>query len=325
MLPVRPLTVAFEPRRWRTWTLQFYVPEGREAPSFETIDAFLTDVPGVHRHAPYTGMFYTYENPPTGVRGSFRYDLTTQVAATEDLAEAIPEDPPPEAAGWTPVPLEFLASLGAATWYGREAMPLVARACEGLGLAVLDHHRVLGEPRVADVVELLDRWSEANLWALARPIESPKERKFYIPPERARAAWEYLIGRARLEAEMAPRGVRVPELAFFAEGDDAVTVARWEAGTPSVLPRVDRVALKRVRPGFLGIGGEAEEGWVAWEAFESALGPRLSTRPGEALWRLYDLLRMDRALRRALLALPLAPLSRHARLDPSAVVDIRVS
>lgn len=313
-----------EPRRWRTWTLQFYVPEGREAPSFEAIDAFLTPFPGVHRHAPYTGMFYTYERPATGVRGSFRYDLTTQVAATEDLAEAIEEEPPPEAPGWTVVPLEFLASLGVATWYAWETMPLVARACEGLGLAVLDHHRFLGEPRVPDMDELLARWSEARRWVLARAGEDPKERKFYLGPGPAREVWEYIVDRSRLEAEMSVRGIRVPEVAFFPEGDHAVTVVPWEAGTPSILPRVDRVAIRRVRTGLFGLGGVAEEGWVAREVLEQALGPRLTSRPGVEAWRVYDLPRMDRALRKAILALPLAPFSWRDRIDPGAIVDVRL-
>ncbi|MEK7865643.1 MAG: hypothetical protein AAB434_03105 [Planctomycetota bacterium] len=313
-----------EPLRWRTWTLQFYVPEGREAPSFEAIDAFLTPFPGVHRHAPYTGMFYTYENHATGVRGSFRYDLTTQVAATEDLAEALEEEPPPEVPGWSVVPLEFLASLGVATWYGWEAMPLIARACEGLGLAVLDHHRFLGEPRVAGGEELLDRWSEANRWVLARLADTPKERRLYLPPDRARAVWEYIVARPRLEADLASRGVRVPEVSFFAEGADAVTMVPWEAGAASIFPRVDRVAVKRVRTGWFGLGGSPEDGWVAWEAFAQALGPRLASRPGGEAWRVYDLPRMDRALRKAVLAMPLAPLSWRDRVDPGTIVDVRI-
>ena len=314
-----------EPRRWRVWTLQFYVPEGREAPSFEAIDAALTVFPGIQRRAPYTGMYYVYEHGATGVRGSFRYDLATQVAASEDLLDAIQEEPPHEVQGWTVVPLEFLASLGVATWYGWETMPLVARACEELGLAVLDRHRFLGEPHAAARDELLDRWSEANRWATARIEDTPKERRLYLPPERARAVWEYIVGRPRIEVEMAPRGVRVPEMAFFPVGTDAVTVVRWEAGTASVFPRVDRIALKRVRTGFLGLGGVTEDGWVAWEAFTEALGPRLSTRPGEEALRLYDLPRMDRALRKAVLALPLAPLSWHDRVDPSTIIDVRLT
>lgn len=314
-----------EPRRWRAWTLQFYVPEGRAVPSFEAIDAFLTPLPGLVRHAPYTGMFYVYENRATGVRGTFRYDLTTQVAATEDLAEAVEEEPPPQVPGWTVVPLEFLASLGVATWCGWETMPLVARACEGLGLAVMDHHRLFESPRAAGVDELLARWSEANRWVLSRVADAPKDRKLYLPPERARAVWEYIMARPRIEAEFGPRGIRVPEVAFFPEGTDAVTVVPWEEGRPTVFPPVDRVGLKRVRSGFLGIGGVAEDGWVAWEALKRALGPRLSARPSDGPWLVYDLSRMDRALRRAIDVLPLAPLSWRDRVDPSGVVDVRAA
>lgn len=311
-----------EPRRWRAWTLQFYVPEGREVPSFETIDAFLTALPGIQRQAPYTGMFYVYENRATGVRGSFRYDLATQVAATEDLTEAIAEDPPPEIPGWTLVPLEFLATLGAATWCAWETMPLVARACEGLGLAVMDRHRAFSEPRLPAYEEMLDRWSEVNRWVLDRIADAPKDRKLYMPPERARAVWEYIVSRPRIEAELASRGIHVPEVSFFAEGSDAVAVIPWAAGTPSVFPRVDRVGLRRVRSGLFGLGGVTEEGWVAWQAFERALGSRLSMRPGEERWRVYDLPRMDRALRRAIDALPLSPLSWRDRVDPGAVIDV---
>lgn len=312
--------MSVEPRRWRTFTLAFYVPEGSEVPSFERIDAFLTDLPGLMRYAPYTGMYYAYENRATGVKGAFRYDLATQVASSEALEEAIPEEPSPEAPGWTAAPLQFLASLGVSSWWPRELMPLVVRACEGLGLAVLDHHLLLGAPHAATVDELTERWAEANRGVLPRLRETTKDPRYYMPPERMWALWKYLRERRRLEGELGPRGVRVPEVAFFPSGAEAVSAVPWVAGEASIFARVDRVCVKRVRRGFLGIGGAEESGWVAWEAFAAALGPRLSRRPGEEGWLLFDG-PLDRPLRRAIDALPLMPFLWQERLDPGLVVD----
>lgn len=321
MLPIRPVRV---PARWRTFTVAFYVPDGGEVPSFERIDAFLTDVPGLMRYAPYTGMYYAYENRATGVKGAFRYDLSTQVASSEALEGAIPEEEAPEAAGWTAVPLQFTASLGVSSWWPRELMPLVVRACEGLGLVVLDHHLLLVAPHAAGVEELTSAWSVANRGVLPQLRETTKDPRFFMAPERMQAVWEYLRERPRLEAELASRGVRVPEVAFFPSGAEAASAVAWVAGEASVFPRVDRVCVKRVRRGFLGIGAEETSGWVAWETFAAALGSRLSTRPGEERWRLFDG-RLDRALRRAIEALTLTPFAWQERIDPGLVVDEVVS
>jgi hypothetical protein len=94
-------------------------------------------------------------------------------------------------------------------------------------------------------------------------------------PEKADAWWNYGLGRARLEAELAKDGVHVPILqGAFHEGR-VKSLAAWKVGTAVALPRTDLVLVQREveQKGFFRTRKVLVEGLLTGEETWDLLAP----------------------------------------------------
>jgi hypothetical protein len=215
-------------------------------------------------------------------------------------------------------------------FFGREALALAVRLAEAAQLHV-DHFEPAeetgegqGERSLSPdgILSLLERENRKLLSTL-------KDRSgvTHWGPRKADEWWRYGLGRLRLIADLEKDRVHVPVLQAALHEGKVKSICEWQLGTPTVLPRVDLVIIRRVREkrGLLGSRSVLEEGLVSGERLWNLLEPfsELRTEPAEILVFRDPPKPPDRAARE-LEGLDLEPLKKARRTELAGVIDFEV-
>lgn len=251
---------------------------------------------------------FVYQQPDTKV--SFRLDFRSSPASSKA---------PAQPAGFTDSGLSAVIPLGRASFFAREAMPVIERVCRRLRLLVLNTEED-GPPKKARVETLVQDWNKANEFAVkARSLVGLPA---VISPESADYWWRYQYQQEDLQQRLGP-GIFVPTLAYVRRISDGrlFSMISWPDAIPIVLPECDLAFLGKNVDGDEEPKGPQETGGILFSKLLKKIKPFTKSLPGSAV-RTLVVRERTKELRRVFNAFKLEPFEgKYHVVDPKDVLD----
>src|SRR5262249_20117339 len=133
-----------------------------------------------------------YQNPDTGVYFSIEYD-------------EMPEDSPVPA-GCHDTGLSFNLNYNRASFFGYEAMPVVARLVQDFSLGVYNPQAEEDAQAMrygVDAETLLHSWLDHNRWAILALVHENAAHTEHMPRTKSLPMWRYMSQKRDLEQQLA--------------------------------------------------------------------------------------------------------------------------
>ena len=208
-----------------------------------------------------------YQNPDTGVYFSIDYAATP-------LGD--PEDSPVPA-DCNDTGLSFNLNYNRASFFGYEAMPVVARLVKDFSLGIYNPQSGEdgdGARYDLDGKRLLDSWLDHNRRATSALLQQNAAHQQHMPTAKSLRMWRYMSHKKDLEQRLAAEDIFVPKIVPLRhkEGRKLELGFVCSEGIYCLVPAVDWVFIVRQKKRFFKSKGDTEIGIISYATFLELMG-----------------------------------------------------
>lgn len=248
----------------------FFCRKGKSAPTDAELASFCREVPGFQTS---DNKSWVYENEATGVY--FMLDRESANPEDDDDDENSSVFPP----GMTDARLVVNINYFRPSFFGDEAMQIVARLCEALDLYIIDpqsgNAKEQSHAERPTSAELAERWQLSNAQATQTLLKTNNTDVMHWSRTRSRQWHSYQLARSDIDAQLEKKGCDIftPNLKLVCEKDSPTqlkTLVIWTDSIPFVFPPCDLVGILRKRKRLFGAPVD-ERGIVRAEIVRSDL------------------------------------------------------
>jgi len=203
-----------------------------------------------------------YQNPDTGVYFSIEYVATP------------PDDPEdsPVPADCNDTGLSFNLNYNRASFFGYEAMPVVARLVQDFSLGIYNPQSGEDADGVRYGVEaesLLNSWLDHNRRAISALLQQNAALREHMPTAKSLRMWRYMSHKKELEQRLAAEDIFVPKIVPLQHKEARKLELGFvcSEGVYCLVPAVDWVFIVRPKKRFFKSKGDTEIGIISYATF----------------------------------------------------------